>query len=353
MTIVRVRWPVMLMFFIVCAQSPTMRPGDAGTLAAAQGAQGAKSVDNTQAYEDEFEKGRQLLQRHEYFEALKVFKRANERAGGQSAECFLAMAQAMHGMKVYANALDASQTAIGLARGDNRLLARAHKLRAEVLQALAETDPARLREAESELRAALKVDPDSKVADLHFNLGVVLMRQGRDAEGVAELQRELEIRPRGSTADEARALVANPRRARERYAPEFSFVSAGGETISLDTLRGRVVLLDFWGTWCAPCARALPSLRKLQKDRAKDAFVIVGISSDKDEKAWRDFMAKNDMVWPQYLDRDHVMQRIFDVSAFPTYVLIDAEGIERFRTAGTGFDRAKALSQAIEKELKR
>jgi thiol-disulfide isomerase/thioredoxin len=148
-------------------------------------------------------------------------------------------------------------------------------------------------------------------------------------------------------------LIANPRRAREHFAPEFSFVSSAGERFTLESLRGKVVLLDFWGTSCALCVRAIPSLRKLQKDHAQDAFVILSISSDKDPAVWRTFIGKNGMVWPQYFDGDHEMSSTFDVSVFPTYVLLDGEGIERLRVKAAGFHEAKALSAAIDQQLKR
>jgi thioredoxin-like negative regulator of GroEL len=75
------------------------------------------------SYEEQFEKRRQLLARREYFDALKAFRRANQLAGGKSAESFVGMAQAMIGMKVFKNAIDASQSATELAHGDSRVLA--------------------------------------------------------------------------------------------------------------------------------------------------------------------------------------------------------------------------------------
>ena len=309
--------------------------------------------DKAKAATDEIDKGRQLLQRHEYFEALKTFQRANELAGGRSAECYVLMAQAMLGMKAYQNVVEAAQTAIELAQDDSRLLARAHSARGLAFQSLAEKDPTKLRDAESEFRAALAADPGSRIADLHFNLGVVLMKQKRDDEGIAELQQEVAQRPHGTTADDSRALIANRRRAREPYAPDFSFVPAGGEPITSESLRGKVVLIDFWETACARCVRAVPALRKLQSDHTKDAFVILGISVDADELAWRTFTAKNGMVWPQYRDGDRRMGATFGVRDLPTYVLIDGEGIERLRVTGVGFQESKALGSAVDNQFKR
>jgi len=321
-----------------------------GGLTGRTGAVAASAQDKTAAFDDAFEKGRQLLQRQEYFEAYRTFKRANDLAGGRSAECFLAMAQALRALKLYPNALESSDKAIELAQDDQRIEARAHNVKALVLVSLAESDRTKLTAAEAEFRLALSADPNSKVADLHFNLGMNLMRQGRDDEGIAEMKKEVDLRPNGTTADEARALMANPRRAREPYAPAFAFVSSEGKRITLESLSGRVVLLDFWGTWCAPCVKEVPSLRKLQKQHATEpSFVMLGISSDENEMKWRTFTTQNGMVWPQYWDQDRKIQFAFGVHTFPTYVLIDPEGIVRFRISG-GVDRA--LTDAIEKQLR-
>lgn len=86
----------------------------------------------------ELEKGRQLLQQREYFAALKQYQRVNQLAGGKSADAFLGMALAAQGMKVSKNALDTAQSAIDLAPGNSRLVARAHKVRAEVYAAMGE-----------------------------------------------------------------------------------------------------------------------------------------------------------------------------------------------------------------------
>lgn len=127
-----------------------------------------------------------------------------------------------------------------------------------------------------------------------------------------------------------------------------------GEYIALEDLRGKVVLLDFWGTWCPPCVASVPSLRSLYKKYSKEAapFTIIGISSDSEEDKWRAFTAENQMVWPQYLDRDRAIQRAFAVRAFPTYIVIDHEGIVRFRVSGLSFEREAALNDAIRKQIK-
>src|SRR5215831_20314669 len=79
----------------------------------------------------EIEKGRQLLQQREFFAALKQYQRANQVAGGKSADAFLGMALAAQGMKTWKNATEFAQSAIDNANGNARLLARAHKLRGQ------------------------------------------------------------------------------------------------------------------------------------------------------------------------------------------------------------------------------
>jgi len=313
--------------------------GPAAASAAVQ--QSAAAVDG------ELEKARQLLQQGDYFSALKEYQRANQLAGGRSAEAFLGMALAAQSMKTYKNALDFAQSSVDAFQGNARLLARAHRLRGQVYAAMGA--PARSEEA---FRAALAADPDSNVADLHYGLALALLAQHRDDEAIEELKKEIELRPHGTTADETQALIANPRRGREKYAPDFTFVASDGQTVSLETLRGKVVLLDFWASWCAPCVRALPAVKKTQKAHAAEPFVIVSISHDTEEQAWRLFTDKNGMTWPQYWDRNHQVGRLFDVKAIPTYVLLDGEGIERMRVHGAGFHDARDLIAEIDKQLK-
>jgi len=162
----------------------------------------------------------------------------------------------------------------------------------------------------------------------------------------------LAIRPNGPQAERARSMIENPRRAREAFAPPFSVVTLDRELVDLDGLKGKVVLMDFWGTWCPPCVAAVPTLRDLQKKHAKDAFVLLSVSSDSDEAVVRAFADKNHLAWPQYWDRDRKVQQAFDVRAFPTYVLIDDEGVVRFRTTGGGLHEPLGLEDAIRKALK-
>lgn len=303
------------------------------------------------SYEDEMESGLSLMRRHQYEAALKSFKRANDLRDKKSPECFLWMAEAYQGLEAYKNVADSCEKVIEFAGSDNRLKARAYNLKGIALQAQAEgKDQHRLREAEAAFRQGLELNTDLPI--LHYNLGFTLLQQGHDPEGVAELRTYVKLQPGDVKADEALKMISNPRRARERYAPEFSVTTSEGEYISLEDLRGKVVLLDFWGTWCAPCVASVPSLRTLHKRFEKEPLVMIGISSDTDAEKWRDFTVQNRMVWAQYLDRNRKVQSAFEIRAYPTYIVIDHEGIVRYRSSGMSWQKDAILEDAVRKQLK-
>lgn len=303
-------------------------------------------------YEEEFQKGRDLYRRRRYEEALKSFKRANELREKKSAECYGWLSETYLALEAYKNAIETADKVIELANGDQQLLMKAYNNKGLALQASAEKkDQKKLQAAEAVFKEALAMQ--GAPAIMRYNLGVVLLQLSRDEEGVAELKQYIKLQPNGSYLELARQMVANPRRARENYAPEFSFTSSEGEHIALEDLRGKVVLLDFWGTWCPPCVESVPELRNLHKRYSKEgSFVVIGISSDSDEDEWREFTAKNKMIWPQYRDRDHRVLSAFNIRAFPTYILIDHEGIVKFISVGTSWQRSANLEDAIRKQLK-
>jgi|SRR5277367_3129185 len=90
--------------------------------------------------------------------------------------------------------------------------------------------------------------------------------------------------------------------------------------------RGKVIVLDFWATWCGPCRRSLPSVKRLQAVYGSADFVVISISEDDDASAWRSFVSANQMNWPQRFDSDGSLQAKYGVTGLPTYVLLDRNG---------------------------
>jgi peroxiredoxin/cytochrome c-type biogenesis protein CcmH/NrfG len=303
-------------------------------------------------YETEIQTGRNFMRQRKWEDALKAFKRANDLKGKTSAEAYLLMADAYMGLDAYKNVAQSADKVIEFAGSDAQLQAQAYNLKAIAIQKQSEgKDQKKLQEAEAVLRQAVTAKAD--YAESRYNLGIILLQQNRDPEGIVELKKYLELAPDQVYAADAKKIIENPRRAREPFAPDFSITTSEGEYISLDDLKGKVVLLDFWGTWCPPCVASLPALRNLNKKFTKsEKFVILGISSDSDEDKWRSFIAKQEMVWPQFLDRQRAVQRAFRVSAFPTYIVLDHEGVIRFRTTGLSFEKEGQLDGAINKQIK-
>ena len=280
--------------------------------------------------------------RHE--EALALFKKAASR-DKRCGPCFFGMAEAQYALREYRDTVKSCSRALDLEPADPRSRARAHNLRGLGLVKLAAGQVDKLGEAEADVRQAVALDPaDTSFA---FNLGMILLAQRRDDEGKAQLAALLERLPEGPTAESARRFIENPRRARERFAPGFRTVLADGQDISLESLKGKVVLLDFWATWCGPCRDALPELKALIRKYGEKNFVLLSVSVDEDEAAWRRVLQKNAMTWPQC--RDQELTRLFGVNAFPTYIVLDGEGVVRQQTDGT--DDHRSLASRLKETL--
>jgi thiol-disulfide isomerase/thioredoxin len=310
---------------------------------------GLARQDPEQAYQEQIEKAKTLLEGGRYEEAIKSFKQANKLKKDSSAECYWGLARAYLKLGAHKNVIESCDRMLQSA-ADDYLRALAHNHKGVALVARAEGDLDKLKEAEREFRAALELSTNLTIS--HYNLGTTLLKQKRDAEGVEQLKLYLQLVGEGSTAEEARRLIEVPRRARENFAPPFSTISMQGEYISLEELRGKVVLLDFWATWCPPCRESIPAVKRLHKKLAKGPFVVISISSDRDEDKWRAFVAKEKMEWPHLLDRNGRINGLFNVRAIPTYFVIDAEGIVRRQVIGWDSSKAGILEGEIKKGLK-
>jgi len=210
----------------------------------------------------------------------------------------------------------------------------------------------KLKEAEEEIRQALALNSTDTI--VHYDLGFVLLKQERDPEGIAELNAFLSVPgAEAETAAEARRMVANPLRARAPFAPDFSFTSEQKQDVSNASLRGKVVLMDFWGTWCPPCRASVPTLRNLSKKYAGKAFQLVSVSSDDDEDVWKTFIKAEHMDWSQYIDLPGNILHAFKVESFPTFVVMDKDGVIRFRQSGESPMTEGDLEDAINKYLKK
>lgn len=186
-----------------------------------------------------------------------------------------------------------------------------------------------------------------------YNLGMVMLKTGDDPAGIEWLRGYLAASPGGGAARDAERMIANPRRAREDFAPDFSVVTIDGEHLDLESLHGRVVVLDFWASWCGPCRDSIAFLRGLQKKYAAQPVVLVSISVDTDAAAWRATIADEKMTWRHHLDSSGRISRLFGVRPIPTTVVIDGEGIVRDRIIGVSRSYGLTLEADVRDGLKR
>lgn len=101
------------------------------------------------------------------------------------------------------------------------------------------------------------------------------------------------------------------------------------KNIKLSSLRGKVVLIDFWASWCAPCRRENPSLVQLYKQMQGKNFEIYGVSLDQNVESWKEAIAKDGITWPQVSDLqrwESPIAKTYRIEAIPYNVLIDKEG---------------------------
>jgi peroxiredoxin len=109
-------------------------------------------------------------------------------------------------------------------------------------------------------------------------------------------------------------------------APDFTLTSVDGETITLSKLRGKVVLLDFWATWCAPCRLAIPHINDLYKAYRERGLEIIGLSLDKGSpERVRKFALTMGIEYTIIMADDDLVKK-YGISPIPTTYLIDREG---------------------------
>jgi thiol-disulfide isomerase/thioredoxin len=121
-----------------------------------------------------------------------------------------------------------------------------------------------------------------------------------------------------------------------RPVPEAVFADGTGRPVAFADFRGRVVLLNFWATWCAPCVREMPALDRLQKQLGDSRFAVVALNEDRNgAEVAPPFMDRLGLsALALYLDPGGAVQRAFGVTSLPTTILIDARGREVGRLVG-------------------
>ncbi|MGB8475954.1 MAG: redoxin domain-containing protein [Candidatus Acidiferrum sp.] len=261
--------------------------------------------------------------------ALGSFKKADKQDDGHCLACQRKMINYGIAVHEWKTAQTAADEMIAQAQGP-RNIAIAHFEAGVVLfeEGLDKHKDQLFSESHGEFTKALTAA--SNFPDALFLDGKALAHLKQDDAAKAQFEKYVKIDVSDSL-HRRRALryINDPELARARMAPAFSVTTLSGKQLSLDDMAGKVVLIDFWATWCQPCREALPHMQKIIKKFQGQPLVVLSVSLDSDEQKWKDFIAKNDMTWFHYRDGGFTgpISNLFGVRAIPQTFTIDADGV--------------------------
>jgi thiol-disulfide isomerase/thioredoxin len=261
--------------------------------------------------------------------ALDDFRKANKQDGGQCWECLRRAYSLAAKLGAYKDAAEIARDLLPLAQ-TNPEKASIHFGLAMALQeqGIQEKKDKYFPESGDEFKAALQFSP--KFARAHYHYGVTLAYLHQDDAARSEFSAFLNQDHSNPTMHpRAERFVDRVELARATMAPPFEITTLNGQHLSMDSLAGKVVLIDFWATWCGPCREALPHIQAIAKKFEGQPLVVLSISQDTDQDKWKTFVAKNGMTWLQYCDGAFPgrIGKQFNVNAIPATFTIDADGV--------------------------
>jgi len=329
--------------------TPAPAPVVASVPTAASAPAVAPAYASNPKYTEAMSKGHLAMQHKDADTAKGEFKKADKIAGGQSSESLEGLYQAEMRLGSYK---DAAATAVLLEGVVTTPWAKSSSetkhAQALLAQAGEKPKPAQLEAIEAALKAAIANEP--KNATALFLDGEVLARLGKMDDAHTEFAQCVScLSPRDPAMLRAKHFADNPALSLQKMAPAFVVTALDGTKFNLDAMGGRVVLIDFWATWCGPCNEELPHMKKIAKEFAGQPLVIISVSWDSDEQKWKDFIAKNEMTWVQYRDADHVLTNQFGINAIPHYFTIDSDGVLTSEMLGEGSDVEGKLKKLVAK----
>jgi cytochrome c-type biogenesis protein len=137
-------------------------------------------------------------------------------------------------------------------------------------------------------------------------------------------------------------------------APGYAAMSLAGDSVSLAALRGKVVLMNVWATWCGPCRKEIPELRAIHSAYKDKGLEVIGVSVDSDgsDDAIRSFLKDFKMDYTVWRDPNERVQATFRMAGVPTTFVIDKSGVLRWRSTGAIEPGDSTLKSAIEEALR-
>ena len=133
-------------------------------------------------------------------------------------------------------------------------------------------------------------------------------------------------------------------------APEIAMKDPNGKELRLSALKGKVVLVDFWASWCGPCRKENPNVVRLYKKFKSKGFEVFSVSLDQDPKAWKDAIAKDGLIWPNHVSDlmgwQTPLTQQYGFQSIPYTVLLNRDG----NIIGVGL-RGEQLERKLEEVL--
>lgn len=117
-------------------------------------------------------------------------------------------------------------------------------------------------------------------------------------------------------------------------APPFALPSRSGDIVSLDKLKGQVVMLNFWASWCGPCRQEMPLLDQMHKRYSSLGFTLVGVNVEANTQDAEKWLSQTPVTFPVLFDKENKVSKLYDVSAMPSTVFIDRKGNVRYLHRG-------------------
>jgi tetratricopeptide (TPR) repeat protein len=284
----------------------------------------SSSADNRDGFQQALDNGNQLLRRGRIDDALNEFRRAAKLRDDKCAECFQRIGQIYLQLQRLKESAAALRQAAELKPPNE---AEMYNILGVVLYL--QNEKQAFEDAVIALQRSIELSK-GKVVKAYYNLGFALIKSGKEQEGVAVLKQFLERDPGATEASQARAVIANVNMVDAKVAPTFVVKSHTGEDLALEKFKGKVVLLDFWASWCVPCRVDMPEVRKIWKQYGGDRFAIIGINLDSNRALFEAYMKEEGITWVQYYDGlgwGNKISRLYGVYAIPHTVLIDQDGV--------------------------
>jgi len=326
---------------------------------ASMAARAQSAIDVPPSAEKAMAAGAKYERDRQYPGAMDSYRLAVKQAGGHCTACLAALMRVQLKLDLLHDA-EGTIKQMTSSAGDAKSRAQGELLGAQVFYSLyfAQTEgrggdeknprkaAASLKEAETMSERAASDDPASEPARMLHARVLAAMR--RDADATREFT-ACAAAP-GVSAEEctrAKHLAGNVEIARREPAPTFELKTIDGKPVSLDALAGKVVLIDFWATWCSACRSDSGYIQSTAEMFDKSKFVLLEVSADDSRNTWENYVREHRMQGVNVWDDQHTVADMFHVAGYPTYVVLDGDGVMRMRALGTEGDLKGTVRKLI------